>query len=387
VPKILDLKCFLFTFVSVIHIFNTIGMLSRWVVGCFMVLSPLFLIAQVNFVAFWGFEGNRNGSTDNSNVVASPLNLSGINQLGFPAGATGSAVSLGGWSTTNAIGDYVEFSVTPQAYRISITSLSFAFNNTANGPTQLVVRSSADGFGSNIGASAVTLAFNTINIPLAYTDIETTTTFRIYGYSAVSGSGALRLDNLTINGKVALVPLPVELTVFKAQVFDKQININWQTTSERNVARFELQHSLDALEFITLTSVEANGDSYEQKNYTFSDKNAVIGTNYYRLRQTDNDGKNHYSKIISVIFDSTTPQIWIFQNITSNHEIKIRLQQLEPQNLQIYNSVGQLVAFGWQQLADNDYVLKPSISLPSGYYFLVGNHNQQRSSQRFLVMN
>ncbi len=362
-------------------------MLFRCFIGWLIALSPLCLMAQVNFVASWNFEGNRNGSTDNSNVVASSLNLSGINQLGFPAGATGQAVSLGGWSSTNAIGDYVEFSVTPKAYRISITSVSFAFNNTANGPMQLIVRSSVDGFGSNIGASAVTATFNTINIPLAYTDIEATTTFRIYGYDAVSGSGAMRLDNLTINGKVALVPLPVELTYFKAQVFDKQVDIHWQTTSERNVARFELQHSLDVLEFVTLTTIEASGDSYQQKNYRFTDPNPVVGTNYYRLRQTDNDGTIVYSKIISAIIDSNTPQIWVFQNVISNQEIKIRLQQLQPQNLQIYNSIGQLIAFDWQQLSDNDFVLKTTNSIPSGYYFLVGNLNQQRISQRFLIMN
>ena len=114
---------------------------------------------------------------------------------------------------------------------------------------------------------------------MAYTDIEATTTFRIYGYSAISGSGALRLDNLTINGKVALVPLPVDLTIFKAQVFDKQIDINWQTASERNVLRFEVQRSIDALEFMTLSNIETNGDSYQQKNYHFLDKNPVEGGN------------------------------------------------------------------------------------------------------------
>jgi hypothetical protein len=362
-------------------------MLFRWVIGWFIVFSPLYLMAQANFVVSWGFEGNRNGTTDNSNVVASPLNLSGINQLGFPAGVTGSAVSLGGWPTAAAIGDYVEFSVTPQAYRISITAVSFTFNNTANGPTQLVVRSSADGFGSNIGAAAVTSTFSTIGIALAYTDIEATTTFRIYGYSALSGSGALRLDNLTINGKVALVPLPVELTIFKAQVFDKQVDINWQTASERNTSRFELQRSLDAREFITLASIEAGGDSYQQKSYRFSDNNPVIGINYYRLRQTDNDGSMTYSKIISAILDNDSPQIWVFQNIISNQEIKIRLQRLQPQQLQIYNSIGQSVSFDWQHLSDNDYVLKPTQTLPSGYFFLVGGHNQQRYSQRFLVIN
>ncbi len=352
-----------------------------------MVLWPLGTMAQTNFVAFWGFEGNRNGATDNPNVVASPLNLSGINQLGFPAGATGSAVSLGGWSTTNVIGDYVEFSVTPQVYRISISSVSFVFNNTNNGPVQLVVRSSADNFGANIGASAVTTTYNNLNIALAYTDIETTTTFRIYGYSAASGTGALRLDNLTINGKVAIVPLPVELTAFKAQVFDKQIDIMWQTASERNVSGFELQRSLDAIEFMTLSNIKTNGDSYQQKHYRFTDLTPMIGTNYYRLRQTDNDGTFTYSKIISVIVSNTTPQIWVFQNIVSTQQIRVRLQQLEPQHLQIYNSIGQPVVFEWQQLSDNDYILKPHQILASGRYFLVGSHNQQRCSQRFLIIN
>jgi hypothetical protein len=361
-------------------------MLSRCIIGL-LSLCPFWLMAQAAFVASWSFEGNRAGSSDNSNVVVTPLNLSGINELGFPTGATGKAVSLGGWSTTSAVGDYVYFSVTPQAYRITITSVSFAFNNSATGPTQLVVRSSADNFMANIGVAAVTTTFNTLSISLAYIDIEATTTFRIYGYSASSGSGALRLDNLTINGTVALVPLPVNLVYFKGQYLDKQVNIAWQTSSEHNSSHFDLQRSTDALEFITIHKTESAGSSYQTKNYTFLDTNPLLGTNYYRLRQVDNDGLMTYSKIISIILQGDEPQIWAFQNVIFGQEIKIRLQQIDPQSIKIYNEAGQFIDFDCLLISGQDYILTINNAVPAGFYFLAGYYGMKRSIQRILVTN
>ncbi len=350
-----------------------------------LLLLPILANAQTSFVASWDFEGNRNGSSNNANVTASSLNLSGINELGFPAGASGNAVSLGGWSTTASPGDYVEFSVSPQAYRIAIASVSFDANRSAQGPTQLVVRCSTDGFSSNIGSMTVGTGFSGLNIGQSLTQIETTVTYRIYGYSATSGSGSLRIDNLKINGTVALVPLPVELITFKAQPFQERIELIWETAWERNTASFEVQRSSDLHEFITLATITAQGTTREKINYFFVDADPIIGLNYYRLRQTDIDGKIAYSKIISAIVDNDAAQLWLYQNPIVANQIKLRLQNLSPAQIKILNLLGQEISFSFDDNFNNNYTLRPATILPSGQYVIVGQNGRQRTSKKIVV--
>ena len=342
--------------------------------------------AQTSFVASWDFEGNRNGNSNSPNVTASSLNLSGINELGFPAGATGSAVSLGGWSLTNSPGDYVEFSVSPQAYRISIASVSFDANRTDRGPTQLVVRTSSDGFSSNIGSMAIGTGFSGLNIGLSLTGIESTVAFRIYGYSAGSGTGALRLDNLKINGTVTIVPLPVELISFKAQNTSSQIEITWETAWERNASHFEVQRSTNLQEFSTLKTILANGNTRERSRYVFMDESPLVGINYYRLRQTDLDGQFMHSKIIAAQLNTEIPQIFIHQNPTSKSQIKLRFYLFEINEIKVFNEIGQEITFQTEQNSSDDFTLNLSPNIATGIYFVVAQSNQYRVSKRVLVM-
>ena len=342
--------------------------------------------AQTSFVASWDFEGNRNGNSNSPNVTASSLNLSGINELGFPAGATGNAVSLGGWSITNSPGDYVEFSVSPQAYRMSITSVSFDANRTAQGPTELVIRSSSDGYSSNIGSMAVGTGFSGLNIGLSLTGIEATTSFRIYAYSAPSASGGLRLDNLKINGTVTLVPLPVELISFKAQSTNNQIEIAWETAWERIASHFEVQRSTNLQEFSTLKTVLANGNTRERSSYIFIDESPLVGINYYRLRQIDLDGQFMHSKIITAQLNTETPQIFIHQNPTSKSQIKLRLYLFEINQIKVFNEIGQEITLQTEQNSSDDFTLNLSPNTTTGIYFVVAQSNQYRVSKRVLVM-
>lgn len=342
--------------------------------------------AQTSFVANWDFEGNRNGNTNNVNVTAASLTLSGINQLGFPAGVTGDAISLGGWSTTNLPSDYVEFSVSPQAYLISITSLSFDANRTTDGPTQLVVRSSTDGYSSNIGAMSLATTFNNLNIGLALTGIETKVSFRIYGYSAMSGNGSMRLDNLKINGKITLVPLPVELTAFKAQSTDTQIEVVWETAWERNASHFDIQRSTNLQEFFTLKTILANGNTRERSRYVFIDQNPLLGVNYYRLRQTDADGQFAYSKIIAAQVATQSPQLFIYQNPTSNNQIRLKLHLFEISHVKVFSEIGHAITFHIQHDTQEDFVLQLLPNITAGIYFVVAQDNQYRVSKRVLVI-
>jgi hypothetical protein len=354
----------------------------------YVVLFLLFAFAaqaQSPFTASWNFEGNTGGSVNNPNISISPANLSNVNAAGYPFGATGDAISIRLWPTTGLDGSkYVEVSLAPQNYRMNITSISFDCNTSAQGPTQLSVRSSQDGFGSDIGSASIGTNFGSNSYSVAFNNLESAVSFRIYAYSAMDNLGTLRLDNLRINGTVMLVPLPVELTYFRGQVFNNQIQLSWETVWERNAAYFEVQRSNDLKEFITLNKVSAIGDTRDKAHYTFTDESPMPGTNYYRLRQTDFDGKFEFSKIIPVKVDTQTPQIWLYGNPVSSRQIRVRLQNLDPSQVQLVSLNGQSLPFSWQSVATNDYLLQTNA--PPGLYWLVGQFQNQKISQKVLLI-
>jgi hypothetical protein len=342
--------------------------------------------AQTPFTAAWNFESNRNGTSSSGSVSVSAFSLNNINESGFPAGVTGDAASISGWPTGGiSNNDFAEFSVTPQGYRFSITSVTFDCNRSAQGPTQLVVRSNQDNFGGNIGSTSVGEGFSNQNYGVSFNDLETEVKFRIYAHSAMSGSGTLRIDNLRINGVVTLVPLPVELLSFKSQVLDNEVKLTWETAWERNAQGFEVQRSSDLRNFTTLSTQPAAGNTRERMAYTFTDVSPIVGTNYYRLRQTDHDGKWAFSKIIAVIFRSEQPALWVVQNPVKERQIRVRLLQIRPEELRLLSVNGQEIPFGYQTISNEDFVLQLSYSTPAGLYFLTAQTQLKRLTERLLV--
>ncbi|MDY0392795.1 MAG: T9SS type A sorting domain-containing protein [Candidatus Bipolaricaulis sp.] len=93
-------------------------------------------------------------------------------------------------------------------------------------------------------------------------------------------------------------PLPVELVRFTASETTRStVNVDWITASEYNNDRFELEKSINGVDFERIATVNSKGNSSEFSNYTYEDNAPVYGNNYYRLRQIDFDGTEKLSKI------------------------------------------------------------------------------------------
>ncbi len=94
--------------------------------------------------------------------------------------------------------------------------------------------------------------------------------------------------------------LPIELTSFTGAVVSSGNWLQWTTASELNNAYFTVEKSADAITFSELQKVNGAGTTSETHNYEAYDFNPVKGINYYRLRQTDFNGKYDYSPMIAL---------------------------------------------------------------------------------------
>ena len=94
-------------------------------------------------------------------------------------------------------------------------------------------------------------------------------------------------------------PLPVELLAFKSQCDNNNVIINWTTATETNNDFFTVERSTDGKLFSQIAIVKGAGNSNAVINYEAIDLQPLEGVGYYRLKQTDYDGKFKYSAVIS----------------------------------------------------------------------------------------
>jgi hypothetical protein len=93
--------------------------------------------------------------------------------------------------------------------------------------------------------------------------------------------------------------LPVTLSDFKATVASSDVVVNWKTSLEYNNKGFQLQRSNNGKDWYSLDFVKGAGESNTEKTYNYIDKTLAPGLYYYRLVQTDRDGKTKNSAVVT----------------------------------------------------------------------------------------
>lgn len=96
---------------------------------------------------------------------------------------------------------------------------------------------------------------------------------------------------------------PVTLGDFSGTNAGSANKLSWTTLTEQNNKGFEIQRSADGTTFTTVGFVASGakaGNSTGNLSYTYSDAKPLSGTNYYRLKQVDFDGKSSLSKVVSL---------------------------------------------------------------------------------------
>jgi hypothetical protein len=104
-------------------------------------------------------------------------------------------------------------------------------------------------------------------------------------------------------------PLLIDLLIFQGEVHDKYIKLEWSTASETNSHYFIIEKSNGLNEFSDLVRVEANGTTSNINTYTAIDDNPIEGINYYRIKEVDYNGNEHYYYPIFVSYNSINNNI------------------------------------------------------------------------------
>lgn len=142
------------------------------------------------------------------------------------------------------------------------------------------------------------------------------------------------------------VPLPVIFTYSTANCKGNNTEISWGTSSEQNADYFEIQKSENAIQWTTIGTVDAAGNSNKLKDYLFTDPTISSQNTYYRIVENDTDGKVQYTRIMEKNCAETGEiQLTISPNPVQNRlKIKFSGKNNFAFSADIYDITGRLVA-------------------------------------------
>ena len=185
-----------------------------------------------------------------------------------------------------------------------------------------------------------------------------------------------RFDNIC---NTNITVLPVVLKNFIAVKEGQKVELNWTTSTEQNNLGFEVQRSLNGVDYTSIGFVNGAGTSSSEIKYHFTDESPVAGKGYYRLKQINIDNKFKFSAIRIVDFAKLIQGLQIYPNPVHSNLTVVNVKSGNILNL--FDSFGRLVA---TRKAVNTEEVIPMDKLSSGMYILqVQDNDGRKRSIRF----
>lgn len=201
----------------------------------------------------------------------------------------------------------------------------------------------------------------------------------------LSTTGAITLDNNVVNSNVG-APLPVSLVSFTAEPqANRTIDIAWTTSLETNNKSFEVERSKDLQSFDKVGEVgEIAANSSALKNYKLTDQTPYAGTSYYRLKQTDLNGKTTIYPAVSVVLRDET--YGVFPNpVRNDGQFSLRLDEPETATVRFFGIDARSLPIQKTSIQSGNLLLKTVGKLSAGVYVLTVEERGQTRQHRLVV--
>ncbi|MCF2489941.1 hypothetical protein [Dyadobacter sp. CY347] len=366
------------------------SIILTWSMMLFFVLNGF---AQEAFKIKWSMDYTLGGVSNHANfsptdaVLAGGGNTNALNGGYGLGGATVAAYVVRPWPNSFSDGRYTEFKFTAKSFKYNITSISLRLRRSPDGPKQFKIRTSLDGFTSDLTASTLVnpSQFYTFSVPAGFNNLsENTFTFRVYSYGPTSIYGTLWFDEIIVNGDVVAIVLPIYLTYFKGKSSEGNAILSWEMTWEKDSKEFLIERR-DENAFTPIATLPANGETQGRTRYTFTDEMPAAGVNHYRLRMTDQNDHIVFSALADVHVQSETASFYIAPNPAPPSKISVFGQNIDPGSLELTNWAGLRIVIKHEFNAPGFVDLIPDQALLPGLYLLSYQKNGRKEHAKVLV--
>ena len=176
--------------------------------------------------------------------------------------------------------------------------------------------------------------------------------------------------------------LPVKLGNFKGECLGNKISIQWNSLDESNNDFYTIEKSSNGLYWELLTTIDRHEN--EQNHYSFTDNNPNI-TNYYKLFQTDYNGKTRELKTINV---NTCMQDEIHISTDTDGKIQIIIETTNSKtfNVSIYDMRGRKVMTDYaMQVTEGKNSKSFTTNLNHGLYSIIVKNKTNRFVKKIVL--
>ena len=210
---------------------------------------------------------------------------------------------------------------------------------------------------------------------------RSSTNLALFPASTQASASAFTLADI----ETGATTLPVSLTTFTAKANKAgTVNLSWSTASEQNNSHFDVLRATDNATFGKIGQVTGNGTSNAINNYSFTDTKPTNGTNYYRLKQVDNDGKSAQSKVVSAKVSLSASSLTAAA-AANRSSVKISYDAATAGNaiFTIYNTSGVKLASSNQSVNAGANQITIPVALGSTLHILKVSQAGETSSVKF----
>lgn len=166
--------------------------------------------------------------------------------------------------------------------------------------------------------------------------------------------------------------LPIELIFFEAKPLGNEVRLSWATASETNNDLFTIERTPDLQEWDIVTTTPGAGDSNIRLDYHAFDTEPYLGVSYYRLKQTDFDGRFSYSEIQGIVYNEANI-ITLFPNPAQDFIIINSGKPIEENQIRLWNSLGQEITISKNKLSVRRIKLNTDPLSPGLYLLQISN--------------
>ena len=192
----------------------------------------------------------------------------------------------------------------------------------------------------------------------------------IYTTTPLSNFGIFTFGN---NG---FVSLPISLISFKVLSKKTFVELNWETVSEKNNDYFTIEKTKDGITYEFIEQIKGSGTHFGLINYKSVDYSPNECISYYRLTQTDFDGKKISYPLISVLFENLEDlSIQCFPNPfrkVDDLHLQIQNQLNQDVSYSIFNNSGESIKSESLKIKNQneEIIIKMEKENPNGIYYI-----------------
>ena len=191
----------------------------------------------------------------------------------------------------------------------------------------------------------------------------------VYAGLAITSHDYAVLSTANVDNYNFGIPLPLELISFTGRLtLSHTVVLDWiTTTSETRTNYFVIERTKDNWNYTSIDTVYADNNGEYTQNYEATDYHPLEGTNYYRLKIVDMDGKISYSPIAAVKVSNTKSPV-LYPN-PANNFVNIAPGTDLIKYINVYNILGRTV-LKIPNTSSQGLIQIPTYSIANGLYFV-----------------